>query len=43
MRCFADPDVMHVQATVDPIRDIDTIDTELALADLETVGSSLDK
>src|SRR3954453_3439127 len=43
VRCFADPDVMHVQATVDPIRDIDTIDTELALADLETVTSSLDK
>ena len=29
--------------SVDPLRDIDTIDTELALADLETVGSSLDK
>ena len=43
VRCFADPDVMHVQATVDPIRDIETIDTELALADLETVSSSLDK
>ena len=43
VRCFADPDVMHVQATVDPIRDVETIDTELALADLETVGSSLDK
>src|SRR5688500_2530527 len=43
VRCFADPDVMHVQATVDPIRDIDTIDTELALADLETVSSSPDK
>ncbi len=43
VRCFADPDVTHVQDTVDPIRDIDTIDTELALADLETVTSSLDK
>jgi ribosome-binding ATPase len=43
VRCFADPDVTHVQDTVDPIRDIDTIDTELALADLETVSSSLDK
>ena len=31
------------KAAVDPIRDIDTIDTELALADLETVSSSLDK
>src|ERR687889_2897138 len=32
VRCFADPHVMHVQTSVDPIRDIDTIDTELALA-----------
>ena len=37
MRCT------HVENSVDPIRDIDTIDTELALADLETVSSSLDK
>ncbi len=43
VRCFAGTDIIHVEATVDPIRDIDTIDTELALADLETVGSSLDK
>src|SRR4051812_6752666 len=43
VRCFVDPDVTHVQDTVDPIRDIDTIDTELALADLESVTSSLDK
>ena len=43
VRCFIDPDITHVEGSVDPIRDIDTIDTELALADLETVGSSLDK
>src|SRR3954465_1149719 len=43
VRCFAGGDVIHVEGSVDPIRDIDTIDTELALADLETVGSSLDK
>ncbi len=43
VRCFAGTDVIHVEGTVDPIRDIETIDTELALADLETVGSSLDK
>ena len=36
-------DVIHVEGSVDPIRDIDTIDTELALADLETVEGSLDK
>src|SRR5437588_8143933 len=43
VRCFAGGDVIHVEGSVDPIRDIDTIDTELALADLETVTSSLDK
>ena len=43
VRCFAGGDILHVEGSVDPIRDIDTIDTELALADLETVSSSLDK
>ncbi len=43
VRCFENPDIAHVEADVDPIRDIETIDTELALADLETVSMSLDK
>jgi ribosome-binding ATPase len=43
VRCFEGGDITHVEGTVDPIRDIDTIDTELALADLESVTSSLDK
>jgi GTP-binding protein YchF len=43
VRCFENPDIAHVEADVDPIRDIETIDTELALADLETVSASLDK
>jgi hypothetical protein len=43
VRCFTGGDIIHVEGSVDPIRDIDTIDTELALADLETVDSSLDK
>ncbi len=43
VRCFEDPDITHVEGKIDPLRDIDTIDTELALADLETVSSSLDK
>src|ERR1700759_4609592 len=43
VRCFGGGDIIHVEGSVDPIRDIDTIDTELALADLETVASSLDK
>src|SRR4051794_35513856 len=43
VRCFEGGDITHVEGSVDPIRDIDTIDTELVLADLETVSSSLDK
>ena len=43
VRCFGGGEIIHVEGTTDPIRDIDTIDTELALADLETVSSSLDK
>jgi GTP-binding protein YchF len=37
VRCFEDPDVHHVSATVDPVRDIEVINTELMLADLESV------
>ena len=36
-RCFEDADVHHVSGTVDPVRDIEVINTELMLADLETV------
>jgi len=43
VRCFEDPDVVHVDGKVDPIRDIDTIDTELMLSDLATVESAMDK
>jgi GTP-binding protein YchF len=43
VRCFESGDITHVDGAVDPIRDIETIDTELILADLETVSSSLDK
>ena len=43
VRCFQNADVVHVDGSVDPIRDIETIDTELLLADLETVSGSLDR
>jgi len=43
VRCFEDADVMHVDGGPDPIRDIETIDTELALADLQGVESNLEK
>lgn len=37
VRCFSDPNVIHVDGSVDPIRDISVIDTELMLADLDTI------
>ncbi len=41
VRCFDDPDVVHVSGRVDPARDVAIINTELALADLETVDRAL--
>ncbi len=41
VRCFDDEDITHVSGTVDPVRDIETINVELALADLETVDKRL--
>jgi ribosome-binding ATPase len=38
VRAFQDPDVAHVEASIDPVRDIDLLELELALADLETVS-----
>jgi len=43
VRCFADPDVAHVYASVDPLRDAEVIGTELMLADLEILGRVIDK
>lgn len=43
VRCFDDPDVAHVAGGVDPVRDIEVIETELALADLETVERALER
>jgi len=37
VRCFEDPDIHHVAGEIDPVRDIETINTELALSDLESV------
>jgi GTP-binding protein YchF len=42
VRCFADPDVTHVTGAVDPIADIETIETELMLADLESLERRID-
>lgn len=43
VRCFEHPDIIHVANKVDPISDIETIDTELALADLDSVEKALNK
>jgi len=41
VRCFEDPNVIHVAGKIDPISDIEVINTELALADLQTVDKQL--
>src|SRR5437764_1148742 len=43
VRCFDDPNVIHVSGSVDPMRDIDIIDLELALSDVETAEKRLKK
>ncbi|MBI3371604.1 MAG: redox-regulated ATPase YchF [Betaproteobacteria bacterium] len=43
VRCFEDPNVVHVTGAVDPVSDIETINTELALADLASVEKQLSK
>lgn len=43
LRCFDDPNVVHVDGSVDPIRDKEIIDTELQLKDLESIEKKLQK
>lgn len=43
VRCFEESNVVHVDGSVDPVRDKDTIDTELLLKDIETVEKRLDR
>jgi GTP-binding protein YchF len=43
VRCFSDSNVTHVEGNVDPLRDIDTITTELCLADLQSVEKRSDR
>jgi len=42
LRCFEDGDITHVDGSVDPIRDADTISTELMIADLESIEKQID-
>lgn len=43
VRCFENPDVVHVDGAIDPLRDIDTINIELMLSDMELLERRLDK
>lgn len=42
LRCFEDGDITHVEGSVDPLRDAETIETELMLADLESLEKQID-
>lgn len=43
VRCFEDDDIIHVDSSVDPLRDIDVINIELSLADLAQVEKRLER
>ncbi len=43
VRCFEDGDITHVEGSIDPLRDIEIINTELCLADMETVDKRIEK
>ncbi len=43
VRCFEDPNVIHVDGTIDPVRDIETIELELMLSDLEVLDNRLNR
>ncbi len=43
LRCFEDPDVSHVFGSVDPLRDLEIIDTELRLADIDRIDKWISK
>lgn len=43
VRCFEDSNIVHVDGSVDPVRDMETINLELIYADLETIERRIDK
>ena len=43
VRCFEDPNVVHVEGSVDPLRDVETIETELILRDFDTLAKRKDR
>lgn len=43
VRCFEDPNIVHVDGSIDPVRDIETINLELIFSDLEAIDKRMDK
>ena len=43
VRCFEDPEILHVDGSVDPVRDVETVNIELIFADLESVNKRIEK
>ena len=43
LRCFDDPNIVHVGGLIDPVRDMDVVNTELILADMETIEKRIEK
>lgn len=43
VRCFEDDDITHVDGSIDPVRDIETIETELLLADIQSIEARIEK
>ena len=43
VRCFESADVPHIDGSIDPVRDVETVETEMIFADLETVEKNIDK
>ena len=41
LRCFEDPDIAHVEGSIDPVRDAEVVETELMLADLDSLEKRL--
>lgn len=43
VRCFSDENIIHVEGSIDPVRDVETIETELLLSDLQSIEKQKDK
>ncbi|MGH2871511.1 MAG: GTPase, partial [Solirubrobacteraceae bacterium] len=41
LRCFDDPNIIHVEGSVDPVRDAEVVETELMLADMDSLGKQI--